>query len=147
MTVRLRAHHLLCMLTYLGKGYSGAFTANYDRIVERLGSGEDILLVAGPDDICAPLLHDRQEHCFFQSVVERDESAARAVEDLIGRPVRPGERLSLDAETLSRMRAAFRTGATRQACNGCEWRDLCSGIADGGYKNARLAIAGTAARP
>ena len=38
MTVRLRAHHLLCMLTYVGKGYTAAFTANYDRIVERLNA-------------------------------------------------------------------------------------------------------------
>ena len=25
MTIRLRAHHLLCLLTYAGKGYSPAF--------------------------------------------------------------------------------------------------------------------------
>ena len=36
MTIKLRAHHLLCLLTYVGKGYSPAFTANYDR-VEQLG--------------------------------------------------------------------------------------------------------------
>ena len=29
MTVRLRAHHLLCMLTYVGKGYSPAFCAGF----------------------------------------------------------------------------------------------------------------------
>ena len=39
MTVRLRAHHLLCLLTYVGKGYSPAFTANYDKVVRRLGEG------------------------------------------------------------------------------------------------------------
>ncbi len=56
MTVRLRGHHLLCMLTFVGKGYSPAFVENYDRIAGRLSEGEDILLVDGPDDICAPLL-------------------------------------------------------------------------------------------
>ncbi|WP_292282104.1 DUF1284 domain-containing protein, partial [Mesorhizobium sp.] len=63
MTVRLRAHHLLCLLTYVGKGYSPAFTANYDVVVKRLAGGEDILIVSGPDDICAPLLSESEPHC------------------------------------------------------------------------------------
>ncbi|PSJ59417.1 DUF1284 domain-containing protein [Pseudaminobacter soli (ex Li et al. 2025)] len=140
MTVRIRAHHLLCMLTYVGKGYSGAFTANYDKIVERLGTGEDMLLVAGPDDICTPLLADREEHCFGQSVIERDESAAKAVESLLGQPISPGEHIVLDAGKLTEMRAAFRTGGIRQACVGCEWHALCTAIAEGNFPNTRLVM-------
>jgi len=147
VTIRIRAHHLLCMLTYAGKGYSGAFTANYDKIVERLGNGEDLILVTGPDDICAPLLADKDEHCFGQSVVERDENAARAVETLLGRPMRPGERFSLDGEWLARMRKAFAAGETRQPCEGCEWHDLCTEIAGKAYQNTRLAIEATKPRP
>ncbi|TJU92322.1 MAG: DUF1284 domain-containing protein, partial [Mesorhizobium sp.] len=63
MTVRLRAHHLLCLLTYVGKGYSPAFTANYDKVVKRLGEGEAVLIVSGPDAICAPMLDEREPHC------------------------------------------------------------------------------------
>ncbi|OWU61413.1 2Fe-2S ferredoxin, partial [Staphylococcus aureus] len=40
MTIRLRGHHLLCMLTYVGKGYSPAFVENYDAMAGRLGRGE-----------------------------------------------------------------------------------------------------------
>ena len=50
MTVRLRPHHLLCLLTYVGKGYSPAFTANYDAIAMRIEQGEELLIVSGPDD-------------------------------------------------------------------------------------------------
>ena len=50
MTIRLRPHHLLCLLTYSGKGYSAAFTANYDVIAGQISQGEDILIVEGPDD-------------------------------------------------------------------------------------------------
>ncbi len=60
MTVRLRAHHLLCMLTYVGKGYSPAFVENYEVIAARLSAGEEIELVAGPDDICGPLTADQR---------------------------------------------------------------------------------------
>lgn len=138
MTVRIRAHHLLCMLTYVGKGYSEAFTKGYDKVVQRLSSGEDMLLVAGPDDICQPLLGDPDPHCFWDTVPERDRLAANAVGALIGRPIRDGERFSLDASMIGRMREAFYAGTTRQACHGCEWFDLCSTIADSGFSNVRL---------
>lgn len=138
MTVRLRAHHLLCLLTYVGKGYSPAFTANYDVIAGRLGAGEDILVVAGPDDICAPLLGESGPHCRNDSVIERDRLAARDVGDLLSRPIGAGTRLVLDAATLTFLRQAFSTGQTRNACGGCEWSSLCTTIAAAGYEAVRL---------
>jgi hypothetical protein len=141
MTVRLRAHHLLCLLTYVGKGYGPAFTANYDVIAGRLGAGEGILVVAGPDDICAPLLDGPEPHCWNESVIERDRLAARDVGDLLSRPIGAGTRLVLEAATLTRLRQAFSTGQTRNACGGCEWAGLCSSIAAGGFENARLRAA------
>jgi len=138
VTIRLRAHHLLCMLTYVGKGYTPAFTANYDVIAKRLGGGEDILIVAGPDDVCAPLLAEANPHCHRASVIERDAHAARDVGELIGRPVAPGTTLTLDAPLLTRMREGFAAGTTRAACKSCEWFKLCSHVAAGGYPDARV---------
>jgi hypothetical protein len=139
VTVRLRAHHLLCLLTYVGKGYGPGFTANYDRIVARLNRGETILIVSGPDDICAPLLKAEAEpHCQQDSVAERDERAAESVAALLGRPVRAGTHLELGPAHLETMRQAFSTGQTRAACQGCEWSTLCDAIAADGYPGVRL---------
>ena len=138
MTVRLRPHHLNCLLTYVGKGYSPAFTANYDVIAGRLGAGEDILIVDGPDDICTPLLSEGEPHCLGESVIERDRLAAADVGGLLGQPIQLGLVLKLDAPTLVRLRAAFSTGSVRRACEGCEWSDLCTAIAAGGYLDVRL---------
>ncbi|MBN9216893.1 MAG: DUF1284 domain-containing protein [Mesorhizobium sp.] len=138
MTIRLRAHHLLCLLTYVGKGYTPAFTVNYDRVAERLSRGEDILLVSGPDDICAPLLGEAEPHCLRDSAAERDGLAARDVEALLARPIRDGARLYLDAAVLARMRQAFSAGLVRKACAGCEWSALCDAIAAGDYRDTRV---------
>ena len=138
MTVRLRAHHLLCLLTYVGKGYSAAFIANYDAIAERLGRGEDILIVSGPDDICQPMLREVESHCLGESAAGRDELAARDVGKLLARPIQAGARFSLDAATLASLRAAFSAGVTREACQGCEWAGLCTTVAAGGYRDVRL---------
>ena len=98
------------MLTYAGKGYSAAFTDNYDAIIARLGNGEDLILVSGPDDICQPLLGDNQAHCFRDSVTRRDEQAAAAVSALLGSPIQPDSVFKLDKAVVERMREAFAAG-------------------------------------
>lgn len=137
MTVRLRAHHLLCLLTYVGKGYTRAFTANYDAIVARLEAGEDAMLVEGPDDICAPMLADGH-HCLNASVRERDAKARGATSALYGRPLEAGTRFLLDAAIIARLRAAFADGSSRSACLGCQWMTLCDDVARSGFRATRL---------
>lgn len=143
MTIRLRPHHFLCLLTYAGKGYSPNFTANYDLISMRLSRGEEIEIVEGPDDVCAPLLAEDGAHCWRESVIERDKQAACDLGKL-GIAIEPGRTTSLDAALLSRMRAAFGKGLTRPACAGCEWSDLCSAIATKGFEGTRVHIGETA---
>ncbi|MFN7091938.1 DUF1284 domain-containing protein [Allorhizobium sp. NPDC080224] len=139
MTVRLRAHHLLCVLTYVGRGYSPAFVENYEVIAARLSTGEEIELVAGPDDICAPLTADPEAHCHGPGVIERDRVAADAIARLIGSPLPPGARITPSAALLARLRKTFATGEIRAACSGCEWSGLCDHVADGGYLGVRVA--------
>ncbi|MCV3735524.1 DUF1284 domain-containing protein (plasmid) [Rhizobium sp. TRM96647] len=132
MTVRLRAHHLLCMLTFVGKGYSPAFVDNYRAIARRLSAGETILVVEGPDDICAPLM-DGDTHCRDESVAGRDRQAAEAVSVLTGRAVAAGTTILPDEALLERLRSAFAGGDLRTACGGCEWGDLCSRVSAHGF--------------
>lgn len=138
MTVRLRAHHLLCMLTFVGEGYTPAFSRNYRRIAERLSAGEDIELISGPDDICAPLMHETEPHCLRASVEDRDMHAALAVGELLGRKLMPGERIVPDDTFLAAARAAFLAGESRAACAGCEWFGLCTRVADSGFAGVRV---------
>lgn len=122
------------MLTYGGKGYTPAFAANFDAIIARLGASEDILIVAGPDDVCAPLLCEKDAHCHNESVTKRDVLAAEAIS------IYPGETLTLTAERIAALRTAFASGTIRQACAGCEWHALCTEIADEGYGQTRLTM-------
>lgn len=126
------------MLTYVGKGYSPAFVENYEVIAARLSAGEEIEMVAGPDDICGPLTGDSDAHCHGASVVERDRAATEAVARLLGSPLSPGARITPSASLLARLRKTFATGEIRTACSGCEWSGLCESVADGGYVGARV---------
>lgn len=136
--MEIRPHHLLCMLTYVGKGYSPAFCENYDAVLARLSAGEEILLVDGPDSVCAPALSLPDSHCRNESVTARDAAAASAVAALLGIDLQAGSRLALDAGRLSAMRAAFAAGTSRAACADCQWQALCDSVAAGGFRGARL---------
>jgi len=163
MTIRLRPHHMLCMLTYIGKGYSSSFVSNYNNIARRLSAGEDIEIIDGPDDICAPLIAQQTKpHCLQSSVIKRDRQAAVAVGALLhslqktqqsiaenSEPVRSydalindkaldtalcsGVRIQLNAELLNKLRQRFASGEIRSACVGCQWSGLCDQIAAKGY--------------
>ena len=134
MTVALRPHHLLCLLTYAGKGYTPAFTANFDDIARRLAEGEAIRIVEGPDDICTPLLDEADAHCHRDSVTQRDARAAESLSQILGQPLSDTTVLP----DLATLRAAFSSGEARPACAGCPWFDLCSDIAGSGFDGVRL---------
>ncbi|WP_240232439.1 DUF1284 domain-containing protein [Devosia lacusdianchii] len=140
MTVELRAHHLLCMLTYIGRGYTPAFVANYEVVIARLAAGEQIALIDGPDDICAPLLNEDAPHCHNDRVPERDRLARLAVADLLGPATDLAQPFRLDQTTLAGLRSAFSTGQIRSACAGCEWSELCDSVAKSGYSGTKLTI-------
>lgn len=139
MTVRLRPHHLLCMLTYVGKGYTSGFVENYDRVAARLNAGEeDIELVDGPDDICEGLLCESHAHCFNEGVVQRDETARLSVSALLGETLTVGKKLQATPDFLAKMRLAFAAGEIRPACRGCQWIRLCDRIAASGFAGVKV---------
>jgi hypothetical protein len=135
--VRLRPHHLLCILTFAGEGYSPAFVANLAGIVARIAAGEPIELIDGADDICQPLEGSDDTHCREPSVRRRDREALRQL--AAADPPLPGARpLVLESATIAALREHFAAGTIRGACAGCPWFGLCTGIASAGYAVASL---------
>lgn len=135
----LRPHHLLCLLTYIGKGYTPEFVKNYDRIVAGLNAGDAFVPVYGPDDICRPMLQEKTCHCLNDSVAERDRIAARAVAVAIGRELTTGTPQTFSAAEVAVLRSQFADGGLRGSCSGCEWQNLCTRIAENDFRGCRLA--------
>jgi hypothetical protein len=135
--IRLRPHHLLCVLTFVGRGYDEAFTANLAAIVERLDGGTEIALVEDADDICgggcAP-----QPHCRGEPAAARDRAASLDIARVLSRAAAPGARLALRRADWAALRRAFAEGGARAACAGCPWADLCTTVAADGFAAARL---------
>ncbi len=127
--IRLRPHHLLCMLTYVGKGYTKAFTANFDRLLPVILAGNPLQIVLTPDDICQPLLNEPDEvcHCFNASVCQRDKLAQQDM-SMLGFNIEDGQIFSLTPQHIQLLRQAFAAGTIRRACHGCQWYELCTSV-------------------
>jgi hypothetical protein len=141
MTIRLRPHHLLCMLTFAGKGYTPDFVANFEQVASRIAAGDEVIqIVEGPDDICSALLIETTCHCHNPSVSLRDRHAAAAISNLLSQPIQAGAHLLPRQNLLSILRAAFVPGTIRQACVGCQWKPTCDSIAKQGFIETRLGV-------
>jgi len=127
------------MLTYAGNGYSAPFVANFDAIAQRISDGrQTVEITSGPDDICAPLVCGSDDHCTGASVRQRDRLASEDISNLLGLQVVPGLQIPLSIEHLAELRLAFAAGRVRRACEGCQWKPLCDGIAQQGFAGTRL---------
>lgn len=138
--IRLRPHHLLCILTYEGRGYTPTFVENFDRIVLALGKGQTAVLVGGADDVCGPLATEHR-HCERESVLERDAAALGIIGELLSTPLQIGDEIVLSHEMLRTLREGYLAGREK-ACAGCEWYLFCGFVAEGGYQRTRLASGG-----
>lgn len=141
--VRLRGHHLLCLLTYKGLGYSSAFVAGMTATAARLVAGATVEIVEGPDDICEPLCRaDQNPHCHETTVPERDRRALSLVAGVLGHTLEIGDRFVFDETLRTRLRAAYQGGVFESACALCEWQPLCRDIAVGNYTDTLFRASG-----
>jgi len=85
--LRIRAHHLLCILGFRGLGYSAAFVANMARIVRRVRGRprSKLVLLDSADSICAACPRLRAGGvCRNEKVSARDRAKDRAVPRRLG---------------------------------------------------------------
>ena len=138
MILRIRAHHLLCMMGFRGLGYSPEFVENMQLVVASFFSapGMDTELAAGADDICSacPNLHDGACHADEDSernVAARDEAVLRRL------GLSAGGRM--DSPALTRLVVErIDDSALAEICAGCQWLPL--GHCEAGLRSFREAL-------
>ncbi|MCW3490429.1 DUF1284 domain-containing protein [Dethiobacter alkaliphilus] len=121
----LRAHHLLCLPRFRGRGYSEEFTANMAAVAKSLSENprQMVRITDGPDDICdfCPHLNNRQ--CVnARNVKKRD----RQVLAFLG--LQAGE--SREYAFLQQRLHALKGAAFQKCCTDCGWLDLCLSFAE-----------------
>jgi len=130
VNVRLRGHHLLCLLGFRGMGYSPAFAENMAAVYERLRNapGTIVEIVRGPDALCACYPENEPYHCDSQSVHDRDDEVLRRL------GLNRGENIEW-RDVLAKIKAQLQRKDIPLLCSSCPW--LSYGVCEEGV--ARIA--------
>lgn len=117
----LRPHHLMCIQSYIGKGYSEEFVKNMDVVVGSLIENVDqtIRLVEGNDHICNHCPHNiHGVKCESDDkVITMDKKVLKYLE------ITPGEYTY--SYLLNRLKEKLNEEAFKDICGDCEWYNLC----------------------
>ncbi|MGB0866558.1 MAG: DUF1284 domain-containing protein [Granulosicoccaceae bacterium] len=125
----LRAHHLLCALTFRGRGYGPNFVEQFSSVVEAIGHNTPLQLTVEADQLCNS--GQNCGLCRSAQSEKRDILAKVAIKQAIG--VDTNTPFQLDKSHLAQLRHAFAAGDLRQACTDCAWNSFCSAEANRGF--------------
>ena len=115
---KIRAHHGMCLSFFQGKGYSGDFVEDMVRMKAILAENPEIILMDGPDDICAACPNRLTETCA--------EKASRYDREVLRRcGLSVGERLPYREFSRKVIETILRPGVRAEICGDCQWSSLC----------------------
>ncbi len=72
--LKLRGHHLFCLLGYQGMGYSEEYVENMTSLHQLLKEQPEtwVQLIEGPDQLCEKYPNSGEYHCQDQHIGDRD---------------------------------------------------------------------------
>lgn len=120
MQLAFRPHHFLCTLCFQGRGYSPAFVANFQAIVETIQANPalPITVINQTDAICQPCPHRLETKCQTEDKIQRLDNAHAKALDL-----NTGDTLSWDQAKV-RIKEKITLPLFHQICKSCNWKKL-----------------------
>jgi hypothetical protein len=121
--VKLRAHNLLCIQGFVGKGYSPEFVANMTSIVGGLGGTTEVTVVAEPDSLCSACPNLKTSGCTLHGE-GTEKGIVRQDKDVLARlGLRDGQTVTWGS-ILARIRARVAPDNLDDICGTCPWLPL-----------------------
>lgn len=120
-TLKLRGHHLLCLLGFRGLGYSPGFVLEMGQVKQRLGTSPqtEVEVQDEPDVICLACPHLRDSRCARDiDAEERVKGKDRRVMAYLD--IEKGSVLSWE-QVLSRIRQRLDEDTLSRLCATCRW--------------------------
>jgi hypothetical protein len=125
--MKVRPHHLLCLLSATTKGYSPDFVNTFSDLKRRFESGEELILTNSADQLCDTCPFDQEGGlCISPNNQIAPDQMDERVRTALGLEYGQGitrERLIGKLKDLSRERI-------HSVCEGCTWRDGSSCMHD-----------------
>lgn len=121
--MRIRAHNLLCIQGFVGKGYSPEFVANMERIVGALREDTPVTVADEPDALCRECPNLAADGCALHG--PGTERGIRAQDrDVLRRLGLQAGATVVWGEILRRIRAHVSPDDLEAICGNCPWLPL-----------------------
>ena len=117
----VRAHHLMCLNYFEGKGYSEDFVSHLVELKDRLETDDPMIeLISELDEICTACPNQNGSLCISESKVHRYDQAVLKHLNLSERETGHYRELirMVRIQILSR-------GLRTQICGDCQWNRIC----------------------
>jgi hypothetical protein len=123
-SLKIRPHHLLCILGFRSLGYNEEFVANMSKVVKELRSNPTfpITLVVGCDAICESCPYNKQGRCIKKKSSDL-ETRTMDLKLLQVLEFAPGAQMPI-AEALGRIKERITLKELAEFCHDCEWWKL-----------------------
>lgn len=117
LLIKLRGHHIFCLLGYRGMGYSEEYVANMTEVHSALREHLDTLIqiIKGPDHLCSKFPDDQPYHCQDKGIYSRDKEIVKRL-GLTYSDVLPWR------EVERRIRVHVKASDIAVVCETCSWR-------------------------
>lgn len=119
-SVRLRAHHGMCLAFFRGQGYSSGFTANMEKVHSSLKEDTQIELCVGKDVICSACPNLQKGVC---TTAEKVEKYDKRVLEACG--FSAGSRITWKEFSQTVEKNIIESGKRKEICGDCSWTELC----------------------
>ncbi len=145
--IRLRGHHLVCLLSFVGKGYGQASVENFIGIAKEISAGRNnIQIVDCADDICrprrgAPCPQAEECSCRGDEIAQFDKMALSLLnqEGAAFLPLQPCSQMQFSSFFTWQMRKAMISGRFAPLCQACDWWErICKSVVENKFKDVIL---------
>ncbi|MCL0077143.1 DUF1284 domain-containing protein [Dehalococcoidia bacterium] len=120
--LKIRAHHLLCLLGFRGLGYNQEFITKMRKVVEKLDSNSTITLVVECDIICSSCPHHKGSKCLKDADSEL-KVKAQDLEVLMRLGFEAGAQMPV-VKAWARIKERLSFNDIAEICRHCEWLEL-----------------------
>lgn len=123
--MRLRAHHLICILGFRGLGYSKDYAANMSQIVAQLRSSPQTLIeiTSQPDDLCFPCPFLKEGGCQERGPESEEVVRNRDLAVMARLGLMVGDKITWSGVE-ERIRSSISPDDLDEICGDCQWLPL-----------------------
>ena len=119
----VRAHHLVCMRSFQGKGYSREFVDNFYKIIDKLKKNPLVKVVNKPDAICEKCPHNKNG-CIKKG--PKSELRVRKKDNEFIKALNLTLNKTMKANKIKEITEKITKKEIKKLCRNCQWLDYCT---------------------